>query len=289
VAVVWVLVALALVGALVLVGNVAAGFMATRPRLQARLFGQNNTESLRPEDIGLPYERVDYAPGLWGWWIPATEGVATAVLVHGFGLSDEPIVCAPEPLLAFAASLRAHRINSLVVNLGYATGTHSFSGGRREARDIAQAARWATDRAGVPVVLWGFSAGGHDALIAATTEGVAGVAADSAYADTARVVRQQAARTVGLPEWLFAFTPWSFRLFGGRDVSVRRVWPRSNAVPALLIHGTNDEAIAPAQAEVLGAITGGEVWMVAGAGHVDAYRVATDEYVARAVAFITGA
>ncbi|MEY2426518.1 MAG: hypothetical protein QOI61_2090 [Actinomycetota bacterium] len=283
-------VAVAFAGGLVVllvIGNSLVAFIATRPRLQARLFGQTNRAELQPEALGLGYEHVEYGDGLWGWWIPARRSTTNVVLVHGFGLSAEPIKFAPEPLLGFAATLGDLGFSSLVINLGYATGTHPYSGGGAEADDIVQAVDWLEQRHSAPVAVWGFSAGGHDALVAAAKDTrIMGVAVDSAFTHTGEIVQQQAARTLKAPRWLFVLTPLFLKAFGGRDLDVAAVWASSPRKPTLIIHGASDEAIDPSEAHRLQTITNGDIWIVPAAGHVDSYRVATEDYAAHASAFL---
>src|SRR4029077_11327670 len=115
----------------------------------------------------------------------------------------------PEPLLPLAAALHVMGYSSLIINLGYATGAHHYTGGRAEARDIGRAVAWLSKRRCGPVVVWGFSAGAHDALIAAAmTKDVAGVAADSAFVNTGQIVQQQAAIVLHLPRSFLFLTPW---------------------------------------------------------------------------------
>src|SRR5688572_3068811 len=116
----------AIAGVLFLVLNSLAAFMATRPALQARLFGSPDRRPQDPEDIGLPYERVTYASDRWGWWIPAESSKGVVVIVHGFGLSKEPIRFAPQPLVQFAGDLYARGFSTFLINLGYATGAHHY-------------------------------------------------------------------------------------------------------------------------------------------------------------------
>jgi pimeloyl-ACP methyl ester carboxylesterase len=273
--------------ALVLVLNVLSAFIATRPALQSRLFGQNKRDPQSPEDLGLPFERVTYGKGLWGWWIPAERQKGVVVMVHGFGLSDAPIRFGPAPLVPLAGALRPHGFSSLIINLGYATGAHHYTGGRKEAADIDQAVKWLLDRKCAPVAVWGFSAGGHDALIAAAAnDGITGVAADSAFVDTGEIVKQQAALTVHLPRAFLSLTPRLFSAFGGRDVDVGHAWERARRKPVLLIHGVADTSISPSNSRRLAKITDGELWIVDGAAHTEAYNVEPDEYVARALMFL---
>lgn len=276
-------------GLLLILVNVASAFVATRPNLQARLFGQNNQEAHTPADVGLRYERVEYAKDRWGWWVHAEHARGVVIIVHGFGLSKEPIRFAPEPLMPVVGALHARSFDALVINLGYATGAHHYTGGRAEAADIAGAVAWLSERGCHPAVVWGFSAGAHDALIAAAkTKGIAAVVADSAFVDTGEIVKQQAALAVHLPRPFLSLTPWLFRVFGGRDLDVEAVWEHASPKPALIIHGNADSAISPANAHRLAKITGGELWMVDGAGHTDAYKVAGSEYTSRGITFLEG-
>lgn len=273
--------------AIFVTGNAVLAFTATRPRLQARLFGQKPRAELLPDALGLDYEQVAYGDGLWGWWIPAPRSKGNVVVVHGYGISEEQIKFAPEPLLSFAATLRDLGFSSLLINLGYATRTHPYSGGGAEADDIMQAVDWLHQAHPAPVALWGFSAGGHDALVAAAKDPrVVGVAVDSAFAHTGEIVQQQAARILKAPHWLFVLSPLFLKTFGGRDLDVADVWASSLRKPVLIIHGVADEAINASEAQRLRAVTNGDIWIVPEAGHVDAYRVATDDYVAHAKAFL---
>lgn len=271
-------------GVLLVVLNVGSAFIATRPSVQVRLFGGDDGDG--PRGDAMDAERVEYGPGRTAWWMPAERSSAVVVIVHGFNLSAEPIMDDPAPILPFARALRRHGYSCLLVNLGYATGAHRYTGGREEARDIDRAVAWAKAEAAGPIALWGFSDGGHHALVAAATnDDIAGVATDSAFADTGEIVQQQAALVVHLPKLLLSLVPPSFRALGGADLDVGDAWTATGK-PVLVVHGTEDTAISPTEAMRLGRITGGEVWMVDGADHVDAFRVDEGRYMDRALAFL---
>ena len=163
-------------------GLVAYG--ATHPLQQAGILGAARVHRRSPSDVGLEFTDVPYAPKRQAWWIPAAQAAGTVVLVHGYDVVVDPRSADPAPLLELAAAFHGWGYNSLIVNLGYLTGAHAYSGGPLEARDIAAAVSWVEAiTSGAPVALLGFSDGGHDALLTAAGEArVAGVAADSAFA-----------------------------------------------------------------------------------------------------------
>jgi hypothetical protein len=275
------------VAGLFVVLNVASAYIATRPPLQARLFKPDKGEEQRPTDAGLDYERVEYGDGLKAWWMPAKRPRAAVVVVHGFNLTDDPIRFPSEPYIPFAADLHEMRVSVLAINLGYANGVHKWTGGRAEAADIGSAVDWVRSKGCDDVVVWGFSAGAHDALVAAAkNDDIAGVVADSAFAHSGEIVKQQSARTVGLPEPFLVLSQPLFRLFGARDVDVASVWRGADEKPVLVIHGDADTAISPSNARRIADATDGELWMVEGADHTDAYNVEKKEYVKRAREFI---
>jgi uncharacterized protein len=188
----------------------------------------------------------------------------------------------------FAADLHKLGYSSLMINLGYATGAHRYTGGAEEANDISTAVAWLKKEHGCGrAVVWGFSAGGHDSLIAGAKEDdIAGVVSDSAFANTGEIVKQQAAIAVHLPQPFLALTPSLFGLFGAREVDVASAWEGAERKPVLVIHGDADEAIAPENGRRIAEATGGELWMVEGADHTDAYDVAKEEYITRMRAFL---
>ena len=161
------------------------------------------------------------------------------------------------PFDALALELVSAGISTLLFDLGYVGGNRMYSGGQREADDILLAAAWAYRRSRLPVVLWGFSAGGHAALLAAqrATESLVAVIADSAFPDSAWMLAQRAARTLHLPSHLLALAPPLLQMMSG----ARAGTIRARSVPSLLIWGNADEEVSGGAVHKLQQVSGGQL------------------------------
>lgn len=263
--------------------SVAVALVASRPRWQQRVFGSvTQTHLALGEEVGL-------GGGRTGWFVPAGERRGGVVIVHGFVLSKTPVLDSPSPLFDFAAVLRDAGYDVLLPTLGYANGVHPFSGGVAEADDVVNAAEWLAARDGGPVAVWGFSFGGHAALLAGVqSDRIAAIVTDSAYDDSAAIV-EQASRMSRLPSWLFLLVPRMFPIVAGaKPLRVSALPSAAHRRPTLHIHGDADSAIHPDNLDRLTAATGGDRWLVAGAEHVRAHEVAAD-YQERVIAFLDSA
>lgn len=121
--------------------------------------------------------------------------------------------------------------------------------------------------------------------------------ADSPFSELRSVVREQVERSIPLPAMLarpaasttiaagFAYGWLRFGLDLGSVSVVDAV--RSAKTPILLIHGADDVRILPRHSRALAAANPDEVqlWIVPGAGHVEAGGVAPDEYRRRVLAW----
>lgn len=230
-----------------------------------------------------PYQDVDIGGGLLGWWLSAPKERLAIILVHGWaGNGLERWV----PFQALAEALRDAGVSTLQFDLGYVGGRRMYSGGAREADDVLQAARWVRGRVEVPIVLWGFSAGGHAVLLAAQREPdlPLAVVVDSAFPESGRMVASRAARMLHVPSPLLALAPCLLSMLtGSRAEPLGRC-----AVPTLLIHGTNDQEVPLAAADRLQQITGARLHTVEGAEHEGAFRRDPKEYLAACIAFVDG-
>jgi dipeptidyl aminopeptidase/acylaminoacyl peptidase len=146
---------------------------------------------------------------------------------------------------------------------------------------------------------WGVSMGAATLLLAAAREpAIAAVVSDSAYADIAPLLEREVPKQGDVPGF---FTPGAFlagRALYGVDYydvrpvdAVARVAPR----PLLLIHGSADHYVPPADQDALDAAASApndahvDSWRVAGADHAQAYHTAGQEYVTRVVGFFSDA
>lgn len=249
--------------------------------------------------LGVPYERVRLRTSdgvtLSAWYVPPPGGTAAArgvvIVCHGYYGNRETML----PYLAFlqragyAALLfdfRAH---------GWSGGTMATFG-RKEPLDLRAALDWAEGHpvlGTLPLALLGESMGASVSLLAAADDPrVCAVVADSPYATFARAVEGRFRLAFG-PAATFV-GPKAQRA-GERMLgvpadaiapvdAVRRIAPR----PVLLIHGQEDELIAPENSRLIrdAAPETVTLWEVDRARHVRSVYVASNAYARQVIEFL---
>lgn len=243
--------------------------LATRPKLAALAFGGEANPRRHPADVGLEAIDVEYSPGCPAWWISAADASASVVIVHGFEPSEDPRATDPGPRLELAAMLQRSGRNCLVISLGYGSGAHLHSGGTLEADDVAAAVRWARSEGGVPVAVFGFSAGGHAAVTASDRMHAFAVVTDSSFTDFGEVMIEQGVEVLSAPAWLFAPARKVMKLVTGHWPIDLSTWRVDRTMPMLHIHGTGDQSISFDNLERLAAATEGETLVIDGADHLE--------------------
>ncbi|MBO0714188.1 MAG: hypothetical protein J2O39_01375 [Acidimicrobiales bacterium] len=245
---------------------------------------QREETVVSPEELAARYERVDYGPARTGWWCPGDASRLPVVLAHGYCRSANAVGSDAAPVLDAASDLHAAGHPVLAMTFGYATGAYPFGAGWREAQDVWTACAWVASETGAPALVWGFSAGAHAAVLAASLPGpVSAVVSDSPVVDLVQLVRSECVRRSHLPPAVFGPLRCAIPLMAGaRPVDLSRhrigeVYP----VPALVVHAGRDDLISSEAADVVRRITGGHVWEVAGAAHTQGYRVARHAYFTR--------
>ncbi len=175
-----------------------------------------------------------------------------------------------------------------------AGGRSSF--GWWERRDLGGAIRYLEGRrdsnAAWRCGVFGISMGAAVAIqVAAEHPEVAAVAADSSYTNLEASIRRHIRLLWGLPEVPFAAAARvAYWLQCGADP--RRVSPvaalrRAPHAAVLIVNGALDPRMTPRDAESLYEAARGSraLWLVPGAGHLESYAVAPDEYERRVVEF----
>jgi pimeloyl-ACP methyl ester carboxylesterase len=251
-----------------------------------------------PSSVGLAYERVSFVPRgaelrLNGWFMPGGDA-GSIVFVHGIGNNR-----AGDEALAISKELVAHGYDVLLFDLRGHGGSEGgrLSGGYFERTDVLGAFDYLVARGERPerIALLGFSLGAATALLAAAEEPrIEAVIADSPYARASDLIAEEAARRTPVPRAVVpVFLPGAnliARTFYGFDLGdlqpVRAV-TRLN-YPILLIHGEADERIPARQSELIlaRAHPESELWLVGGAGHVDAFSVQPDAYISLLVSYL---
>ena len=183
------------------------------------------------------------------------------MVVHGYGGNRTATVEIGPPLHQLGYGL-------LFVDLGYVWGDRRYSGGGREAAEVAQALGWVEANAGVPAVLLGFS-GGALASLTAVARGSrpAAIVADSGFLGFRNVVAFRA----HVPRAVTNLLPVLYPLFskGGAVVDLtRELDDRPFTVPALA------------------RLTGGRLWMLPGVAHTKPFDADRAVYVARVDDFL---
>lgn len=263
------LIALGVALGMVLIGNWVVVQASLRPP-RTPLF-------LSPRDLDLPCEEVCFPARdgvrLRGWWIPADEPRAIAILCHGYLMNR----CEPLPI---ARHLHPHGFHCLVFDFrasGKSEG-RLCTIGDMERLDVLGAVDFALGKApNLPVVVYGASMGAVAAILAAADdERIWAVVADSGYARLSDAIRDWWRGSLGAGvAWLLKPSLWIGMLITRRspyrvapEEQIGKIAPR----PVLIIHGTHDPLITPRHAERLYRAAGEPrtLWWADGSGHTQA-------------------
>jgi len=225
---------------------------------------------------------VEYAPGLPAWFAPpGNNDLPLVVMVPGYGgdRSDSA---------GFAAALQARGYGILRIDRGCDHNSMPYGGGPREAGEIRQAIQYAQQRFdNGKIVLFGFSAGGTEALLAADQGApVAAVITDSAPSNLLNIAKDWH----NVPAWAYALTPRLYGLFSrhGDLIDLEHSFSRRYTIPTLIIQGTGDTDVVPANGDRLAALTHGQLFLVPGANHGQSFATEPAAYTERAIAFMDG-
>lgn len=251
--------------------------------------------SSNPAWWGMSFRNVTFTdPGdslrLTGWWVPHPGSPLTVIISHGYRNNR---VGHSVPQLAVARALHQMGANVLLFDFrgsgdseGHLTSVGIFEQKDLIAADHAVLTRWAPHS---KIVLLGYSMGASTALMAAAEDSqVAGVIADSPFADLAQYLNTHLSVWTHLPH--YPFTPlvlWLMPKITGvslNGASPIKLAHQLGKRPVLLIAGSKDTII-PAQNSVALyrqlLVTDPRVtlWMVPWSQHIQAYKVQPIAYV----------
>ena len=257
-----------------------------------------------PDTVGLLFQEVNFLSSIdrkniSGWVIPAQSDWNSiqrnspwVVMVHGDSTNRADVAIGALEIMRDLAAL-GYSILAFDLRGCGESGDSSGSSGLFEQRDLLGALDY-LGRRGVNyqnIGVLGFSLGGAVALMSCAIPGrVAAVVADGSFADLQMMRGLKADRG----RWLLSFLSPGIRLMGrilhGIDVaaiSPARAVMRSRT-PTLLIHGDRDTIIPVSHARLIakaGVHYTPSLWIVPGAGHVQAYNKHPMEYTSRVSAF----
>ena len=301
----------------------AAGAYTSISTLMA--WGLMRSMRVRPEDtpasVGLPYESVEFPSRygqvtLRGWLIPPPgctdmqdamgqrwDCAGARLRGQQSGPDDRVAWSGPRPPSGRHPLHRQRPDFGLLLfdmrSSGDSTG-ETNSAGFYERFDLLGALDYLTERGADRrrTGVLGHSMGGAVALMACSApDTAAAVVADSSFADLWLMIRQA---QKGAGRALILANPGMSaiaRLVYG--VEIGEVSPAKSLAmsesPVLIIHGAEDRIVPLAHAKLLAKAAGLDIgepeqptdnlWIVPGAGHLEAYRTARDEYVTRVTAF----
>jgi dipeptidyl aminopeptidase/acylaminoacyl peptidase len=254
-------------------------------------WGDDAERGWTPADLGVPHESLEARTrdglALISWYLPGTRPAAVVVSGGHRGRAGD--------VLGISAALQRAGFHVVVHGWRGTPGSDpaAHTLGVYERRDLEAAIDAVEARIGdVPVGLLGYSLGGAVSLVeAADDPRVRAVVADSAFADPLGVLSDGVERVLRVPGAVLTVpvAAWLARRTGAHlsDFSplaaVARIAPR----PLLLIHGDRDDAVPVRHAHRLFDAAGEpkELWLVPGAGHVNAYFADRQEYLEKVVGF----
>ncbi len=251
-----------------------------------------------PRDYELNYQSISFQSRedkviLKGWFLPAQTEQAKMTIIFSHGYRSNRLE-SKLPALKLAKDLVTNGFHVLMYdfrNCGESPGSMT-SVGMLEKRDLLGAVDWVKANLIGPIGLIGFSMGASTSLIAAAeTPEVMCVVSDSSFTRLSEYMNENLHVWSKFPH--FPFTPIILMMFrwmakmNADDVyplhAANLIYPR----PILFIHGDQDRAI-PKKSSIQMFQQHPDVfsiWIVPGAGHVEAYATAPEEYTTRVINF----
>ncbi len=286
-------------------GGIIGVYLGLSSLLASRFKTTNRVKiTSTPDAVGLPFQEVDFLSSIdfekiSGWVVPAQSDWNSikrsspwVVMVHGDSANRADVAIGALEIMRDLAAL-GYSILAFDLRGCGESGGSSGSSGLFEQRDLLGALDYLCSR-GVSyrnIGVLGFSLGGAVALLSCAIPGrAAAVVADGSFADLEMVWGLKADRG----RWLLSLLAPGIRLMGrilyGIDVaaiSPARAVMRSRT-PTLLIHGDRDTIVPVSHARLIakaGVHYAPSLWIVPGAGHMQAYNRNPREYMSRTSAF----
>ncbi|MEX2430432.1 MAG: alpha/beta fold hydrolase [Dehalococcoidia bacterium] len=266
--------------------------------VQQALVAEAHAFEYLPEDLGLAYETVEFRPRsdeditLRGWWLAAADARATVIWVHGLDGTRASRL----PLLQ---DLVARGFNVLTFDLrGHGASDKALMGaGLHEQSDLQGAIDYALDERDVAsgtLFLMGSSFGAAVTLLVGPDEpAVAGVYADSAFANLGDMITAEVAKRTVLPlfgaKLLKPGLVMAGRIFRGIDLSAVR--PVDAAAryryPIGIAHCETDERIPYSHGVAIGeSAPSGSPFETYACEHANGYDAFPEQYTGAVVAYL---
>lgn len=253
-----------------------------------------------PGRHGIVYQAVSFASPLdgvplSGWYMTSPHSTGRAIVIVP-GLDNNRLVSGIA--LRLAPGLLAAGFDVLTFDLrgeGESGGV-PITFGAREQWDVLGAVGEAQAHGDRRVGVLGFSLGAASAILAAArSPEIAGIVADSSFADWTETLTRELAGADHLPAPVVAYGLALYRLLSGtdpNDVAPVRVVGAIAPRPVLIIQGTADETIPVSDSErllVAAGVPTAERWLVPGGRHAESYFVDEREYLSRVTTLFASA
>ncbi|NEW05376.1 alpha/beta hydrolase [Paenibacillus sp. SYP-B3998] len=288
----WIFVSVLLIGCGLVSTSVYVGWRLTHPE-RRRIDDSPANYGLYAEEIAFSSRTGDVQ--LHGWFLPSSDcsSQMTILFSHGYGGTrlEKGL-----PALELAKSLvdaGYHVVMFDFRNSGQSEGDLTTVG-YLEKQDVLGAIDWIREHTTTKIGLIGFSMGGSTSILAAAEEeAVIGVVADSPFSQLSPYLRNNLPVWSKLPRFPFtalilAILP---RMIGisPRHVdalaAVDHVYPR----PILFIHSQDDNAIPWTNSQAMWSKYPDdfELWITTKAPHVGTYKLQSEAYTKRVLAFFS--
>ena len=228
---------------------------------------------------------------LAGWFTPNAENAKAVVLLHGNGSTRRQ-------MLARAGLLQKAGYAVLLYDArghGESDGDR-VSLGKYETRDLLGALAFIRSRGSPEIGLVGVSQGGATIALAGASLGqdIRWAVIESTYPNLHDAIDCRFRSMFGIPGWLggMLMVPMAEWRLG---LSADEIDPLASIerlpCPVFILHGADDTHTLEASARALYECAPGpkKFWLVPGAGHVDLYGFAKDDYEQQMLAFIAAA
>jgi len=249
------------------------------------------SEVRTPASLDIYYEDVDFKSSdgleLKGWFIPAQSGKKTIILCHGYGTNKSD-------LLDFGAFFMTNNFNAFLFDFrGHGDSEGKCSLGFFEGRDLEGAVDWLkTQKSQTAIGAFGVSMGATTIFMAAEKIlEIKAVAGDSGFSSFKGIIARFARLFYHLPRFPFACLIVKFcemkLKFKAKDFEITGYIGKISPRPILIIHGKEDKRICFSEAEFIyeAAEEPREIWVVPGAGHLEAYNRRPQEYERKILEF----
>lgn len=253
------------------------------------------SSNIVPEYRNISFKSTDTSIILRGWLFQAKNSDKAVILVHSYGNNRLQFGIKTVDMIKEFLN-KGYNVFTFDLRNSGESGGKDTTFGFNEKEDVIAAIKYVKSQGVSHITLLGFSTGASASLLAAESDSVDAVIADSPYADLKAYLSQSLNNWTHLPSIGFNYTvEFSMELAG--DIDMKNTSP-VNALAAesppnlMLIHGRGDKLI-PVENSIelnqkYSALNskGSEFWTTDDDGDATSYLKAPEEYMSRVFSFL---